>query len=154
MSAFTHAEQSVRVCGCAGEQANPDPSRRLTLRVVGKRKVEYNMASALAERLEKIKELGGITGRDVAQLLDTTPETVSRWSTGRIDPQRERLQRLLELEFFLTELSEFYSPEEAKLWLFSPHKLLGGDTAAARIQAGKTQDVFALLDQLRSGAYM
>jgi len=112
------------------------------------------MASALAERLENIKELGGITGRDVAQLLDTTPETVSRWSTGKIDPQRERLQRLLELEFFLTELAEFYSPEEAKLWLFSPHKLLGGERAAARIQAGKTQDVFALLDQLRSGAYI
>jgi transcriptional regulator with XRE-family HTH domain len=112
------------------------------------------MASALAERLEKIKELGGITGRDVAQLLDTTPETVSRWSTGKIDPQRDRLRRLLELEFFLAELAEFYSPEEAKLWLFSPHKLLGGETAAARIQAGKTQDVFALLDQLRSGAYV
>jgi transcriptional regulator with XRE-family HTH domain len=112
------------------------------------------MASALAERLEKIKELGGISGRDVAQLLDTTPETVSRWSTGKIDPQRDRLRRLLELEFFLSELSEFYSPEEAKLWLFSPHKLLGGATAAERIQAGKTQDVFTLLDQLRSGAYV
>jgi transcriptional regulator with XRE-family HTH domain len=112
------------------------------------------MTFALGQRLEKIKELGGITGRDVAQLLDTTPETVSRWSTGRIDPQRERLQRVLELEFFLTELSEFYSPEEAKLWLFSPHKLLGGETAAARIQAGKTEDVFALLDHLRSGAYL
>lgn len=112
------------------------------------------MASALAERLEKIKKLGGISGRDVAQLLDTTPETVSRWSTGKVDPQRERLRRLLELEFFFSELAEFYSPEEAKLWLFSPHKLLGGDTAAERIQAGKTQDVFAILDQLRSGAYV
>jgi transcriptional regulator with XRE-family HTH domain len=112
------------------------------------------MASALAERLENIKELGGITGRDVAQLLDTTPETVSRWTTGRIDPQRDRLRRLLELEFFLAELAEFYSPEEAKLWLFSPHKLLAGETAASRIQAGKTLDVFALLDQLRSGAYL
>ena len=112
------------------------------------------MASALAERLDKIKELGGISGRDVAQLLDTTPETVSRWTTGKIDPQRERLHRLLELEFFLTELSEFYPPEQAKLWLFSPHRLLGGETAAARIQTGRTQEVFALLDQLRSGAYM
>jgi transcriptional regulator with XRE-family HTH domain len=112
------------------------------------------MASALAERLENIKELGGIGLRDVAQLLDTKPETVSRWSTGRIDPDRDRLQRLLELEFFLTELSEFYAPEEARLWLFSPHESLGGDTAAGRIQAGRTQDVFALLDQLRSGAYI
>ena len=61
---------------------------------------------------------------------------------------------LLELEFFLGELSELYLPEEAKLWLFSPHKLLDGETAASRIQAGKTQEVFALLDQLRSGAYL
>src|SRR5436305_7957800 len=98
-----------------------------------------DMATALAERIDKIKELGGISGRDVAQLLDTTPETVSRWSTGKIDPQRERLRRILELEFFLAELAELYSPEEAKLWLFSPHRLLGGDTAAARIQAGNTQ---------------
>jgi hypothetical protein len=58
------------------------------------------------------------------------------------------------LEFFLTELSEFYSPEEAKLWLLSPHELLGGESPAACIQAGKTQDVSALLDQLRSGAYL
>jgi len=111
------------------------------------------MASVLAERLERIKELGGITVRDIAQLLDTTPETVSRWSSGKIDPQRDRLQRVLDLEFFLSELAEFYSPEEVKLWLFSPHKLLEGKTAAARIQAGETQDVFAVLDQLRSGAY-
>lgn len=87
-------------------------------------------------------------------MLDTTPETVARWSAGKIDPQHERLQRLLELEFFLTELAEFYSPDEARLWLFSPHRLPGGETAAARIQAGETQDVLALLDQLRSGAYL
>lgn len=111
------------------------------------------MASALAERINRIKELAGITGRDVAQLLDTTPETVSRWTTGRVDPQRERLQRLLELEFFLSELSEFYSASEARMWLFAPHKLLGGDTPADRIQAGDTETVFALIDQLRSGAY-
>ncbi|HEX3579912.1 MAG TPA: helix-turn-helix domain-containing protein [Thermoanaerobaculia bacterium] len=117
-------------------------------------KADNEMATALAERLDKIKALAGITGRDVAQLLDTSPETVSRWTTGKVDPQRERLHRLLELEFFLTELSEFYSPDQAKLWLFSPHRLLGGETAAARIQSGKTEDVFALLEQLRSGAYV
>jgi transcriptional regulator with XRE-family HTH domain len=112
------------------------------------------MATALAVRLDRIKELAGITVRDVARLLDTTPEIVSQWSMGKIDPPRERLQRLLELEFFLTALSEFYSPDQAKLWLFSPHKLLGGETAAARIQLRGTQDVFALLEQLRSGAYV
>lgn len=51
-------------------------------------------------------------------------------------------------------MSELYSPEETRLWLFSPHKSLGEETAAARIQSGKTADVFALLDQLRSGSYL
>ena len=110
--------------------------------------------SPLAERLAKIKDLAAITGRDIAQLLDTTPETISRWSTGKVEPQRERLQRVLELEFFLTELSEFYTPDEARLWLFAPHKLLNGDSPALRIQNDSAQDVFALLDQLRSGAYV
>jgi hypothetical protein len=59
-----------------------------------------------------------------------------------------------QFELVLGELAEFYSPEEAKLWLFSPHKLLGGETAAARIEAGRAHDVLALLDQLRSGAYV
>lgn len=112
------------------------------------------MASALADRINRIKELGGITGRDVAQLLDTTPETVSRWTTGKVDPQRERLQRLLELEFFLSELSDFYSAAEARMWLFAPHKMLSGDTPADRIQGGDTEAVFAVIDQLRSGAYV
>jgi transcriptional regulator with XRE-family HTH domain len=110
--------------------------------------------SPFVQRLAKIKELAGITGRDVAQLLDTTPETISRWSTGRVEPQRDRLQRVLELEFFLTELSEFYSPEGARLWLFAPHKLLNGDSPAQRIQNDRAQEVFALIDQLRSGAYV
>lgn len=112
------------------------------------------MTSALVERLERITELGGITSRDVAQLLDTTPETVSRWNAGQVDPQYGQLQRLLELDFFLTELAELYPPDDVKHWLFRPHELLGGETAAARIQAGRTEDVFALLDQLRSGAYI
>jgi transcriptional regulator with XRE-family HTH domain len=111
-------------------------------------------ATTLAEKLENIKNLGGINSRDVAELLDTTPETVSRWVNGRVDPQRERLQRLLQLEFFLSELSEFYNPQEARLWLLSPNRLLGGAAPADRIRDGKTEDVFALLEQLRTGAYI
>ena len=110
--------------------------------------------SVFAQRLAKIQELGGISGRDVAQLLGTTPDTISRWSTGTVEPQRDLLKRVLELEFFLAELSEFYSPEEARLWLFAPHKLLNGESPAQRIQNGLSQDVFSLIDQLRSGAYV
>ena len=89
----------------------------------------------------------------MAQLLDTTPETVSRWSTGRVEPQRDRLKRLLTLEWLMDELAQFYTPAEAKLWLFSPHRLLQGETPADKIQRGELEDVLTIFEQLRDGTY-
>jgi transcriptional regulator with XRE-family HTH domain len=111
------------------------------------------MGTAVGKRIEIIKLRGGIKAREVAQLLDTTPETVSRWQTGKVEPQQGRLERLLTLEWLLDELAEFYAPEEARLWLFAPHKLLKGETPANKIQQGKTDDVLAVIHQLRDGAY-
>ena len=102
----------------------------------------------------QIEKQGGIRGRDIAQMLETTPETVSRWRTGRVAPQMERLQRLLTLEWLIGELAELYAPDEAKLWLFAPHRLLGGDRPADRIQRAQVDDVLALINQLKSGAYL
>jgi len=112
------------------------------------------MAGAVARRLDAIRERAGIKSRDVAQLLNTTPETVSRWQTGRAEPQRARLEQLLTLEWFVEELAEFFEPDEARLWLFAPHRLLAGDSPASRIQAGQLADVVALLDQLKTGAFV
>lgn len=112
------------------------------------------MSGALAERLDNIRERAGIRSRDVAQLLNTTPQTVSRWQTGKVDPQPDRLQRLLTLEWLVGELSELYEPDEARLWLFARHRLLNGDRPADRIQAGQVDDVLALISQLRDGAFV
>lgn len=108
----------------------------------------------VAARLKTILTQGGIKARDLAQLLDTTPETVSRWRTGRVEPHTERLQRLLIVEWIVTQLSDLYSPEEARLWLFSPHRLLGGERPADRIQRGDAESVLATIEQLRDGAYV
>lgn len=112
------------------------------------------MARALAEKLDSIRQRGGISGGDVAELLRVNTETLSRWIDGEADPQKEGLKRIEQLEFFLGELSEFYAPDQARDWLFSPHKLLQGARPADRIREGRTDDVFALLDQLRSGAFV
>ena len=95
-----------------------------------------------------------MNSQEVAQLLGITPETVSRWNTGKGEPRRGSLQRLLTLVWLIEQLSEFYAPGEARLWLFAPHRLLDGDRPADRIQEGKLDDVLALIDQLRSGAYV
>jgi len=61
---------------------------------------------------------------------------------------------LLRLEWLVTELADLYPPDEARLWLFSPHKLLQGERPADRIQQGKIEDVLTIVDQLKSGAYV
>lgn len=113
--------------------------------------------SALAAKLETIRAGGGVKSRDIAQLLATTPQTVSRWQTGRTEPQREQLQKLLALEWLIGQLAELYSPDEARLWLFSPHRLLGGVSPVARIHREGIEgidEVLAVISQIKEGAFV
>ena len=112
------------------------------------------MPSALANRLDVIKRKGGVRSREIAQLLETTPQTISRWQTGRAEPQPDGLRKLLELEWLVEQLADLYSPEEARLWLFSRHSLLEGRMPAELIAEGQTERVLEIIDQLRDGAYI
>jgi transcriptional regulator with XRE-family HTH domain len=118
------------------------------------RKELVPMASAVAARLDAIRDRAGVRGNEVAQMLDTRPETVSRWRSGRAEPRAISLQRLLELAYLAEELGEFYNPADARVWLFSPHRLLGGERPVDRIQQGKIGGVLALVAQLRDGAFL
>jgi transcriptional regulator with XRE-family HTH domain len=109
--------------------------------------------SAIGGKLDVIHTLVGISFRDVAQLMNTTPETVSRWRQGRVDPQPTKFRKLATLAWLAQELSEFYSPSEAKLWLFTPQRLLGGATPADRIEQDRVEDVLAIIKQLQDGAF-
>lgn len=112
------------------------------------------MATALKQKLDSILAKGGIKQRDIAQLLDIKPQTVSRWQTGQASPQPGRLQRLLLLEWLIEQLTQFYDPSEAKLWLFSPNANLAGSRPADLIAEGRTEEVLRVIDQLQSGAYV
>jgi transcriptional regulator with XRE-family HTH domain len=112
------------------------------------------VATAVANRINKIRERAGIKAREVAQLLDTTPETLSRWQNGEFELQPDHLQRLLTLDWLMEELSELYEPDEVRLWLFTPHRLLGGERPADRIQRGQVNDVMTVIHQLTDGAYV
>jgi len=112
------------------------------------------MTVAIANRLDQIRKFAGVSAREVAQLLNTTPETVSRWRTGRTEPQPDRRNNLLRLEWLVTELADLYPPEEAKLWLVSNHKRLDGQRPADLIMQGRTEEVLRIIAQLKDGAYV
>jgi transcriptional regulator with XRE-family HTH domain len=110
--------------------------------------------SAIAIRLREIITKAGVTAKEVSRLLNTTPETVSRWNTGKTEPQPTSRDDILRLEWLVGELADLYPPQEARLWLFSPHKQLRGETPATAIAAGRMEDVLRIIGQLKDGAFI
>jgi transcriptional regulator with XRE-family HTH domain len=111
------------------------------------------MTSAVARKLESLRRRG-IRQNEVAILLRTRPEQVSRWNKGQAYPRSSTEKALLELEFIVDQLSDFYEPNEGRQWLFSPQKLLSGKSPAELIQEGKIDEVRRLVNQLRDAVYL
>ena len=107
----------------------------------------------LARKLDDIESRTAAREREVAQMLGTTPQTLYRWRNDQVAPNREHLQRILDLHYVAEELSDLYEPNEARLWLFSRHQLLGGRRPAELISESQIDTVLALIAQLRDGAY-
>lgn len=112
------------------------------------------MSNAVARKLDSIRSKGGMKNIDVANVLGLRPETVSRWNQGKAFPQPDAERTLLELEYVIDELSDFYDPQEARLWLFSRQKLLNGEVPAELIQKGRVDEVRSVIAQLRDSVFI
>jgi hypothetical protein len=66
--------------------------------------VKATTTGPVARRLESLRTKGAIKDIEVANLLGTRPETVSRWNQGRAYPRSNTEKTLLELEYIITSL--------------------------------------------------
>ncbi len=112
------------------------------------------MTGAVARKLESMWKKGAMKNVDVANLLGTRPETVSRWNQGRAYPQPRTEKTLLELEYIVDLLSDFYEANEARQWIFAPQKQLEGISPAQLIRDGQIDQVMRLVNQLRDAVYL
>src|SRR3984957_881371 len=112
------------------------------------------MTSAVARRLDSLRRRGAMKNIEVANLLGARPETVSRWNQGRAYPHANTEKALLELEFIVDQLSDFYQPNEARQWIFSRQKHLEGRSPAELIGEGHIDEVRRLVNQLRDSVYL
>jgi len=112
-----------------------------------------NMTSAVARKLDTIRQKAGFKNIDVANVLGTRAETVSRWSQGKAYPQGTAERNLLELEYIVDQLSEFYNPQEARLWMFSRQRLLSDESPADLIKSGHIDDVLQLIREMREAVF-
>lgn len=109
--------------------------------------------TALSRKLDVIRTKGGMKNVDVANLLGTRPETVSRWNQGKAYPHGPTEKEVLELEYIVDQLSDFYEPNEARQFLFSRQRLLDDQSPAELIRNGRIDEVVALVGRLRDGVY-
>jgi hypothetical protein len=111
------------------------------------------MSNAIARKLDSIQRKSAMRSVDVANVVGARPETVSRWNQGKAFPRPDAQKLLLELEYIVDQLSDFYEPRDARLWMFSRQRLLGGEIPAELIQKGRSAEVIAVIDQLREAVF-
>ena len=113
-----------------------------------------NMSNAIARKIGSIEQKGGMRSVDVANILGTRPETVSRWNQGKAFPRGKTERALLDLEYIVDQLSDFYEPLEARVWLYSRQRLLDGESPVSLIQQGNSEAVMQILDELRDSVFL
>jgi len=112
------------------------------------------MLSPIARKLEIITSKGGMRLVDIANVLNTRPETVSRWNQGKAFPHPSTEKQLIELEWIVEQLADFYAPREARSWLFSRQKLLDGKIPADLVAENRSEEVLVIIKQLREGVFV
>ena len=111
-------------------------------------------SNAITRTLKFIHDRGALNSADVAALLGVRAEQVSRWNQGRAFPRTSTQKLLLDLRYVVDLLSDFYEPQETRLWLFSREKLLKGKSPATLIQAGCIDEVIENINQLRDEIFI
>ncbi len=112
------------------------------------------MSTAVGRILDELRTRGGLQGKDIANIVDVSAATVSRWSNGKGTPQLRTQTVMAELRYVIERLSDFYAPDETRLWLHSRHPLLNNERAIDLVNAGRTEDVLAVIERLDAGAYV
>ncbi len=112
------------------------------------------MSTAVSRIIEDLRAQGGLQGKDIANIVNVSTATVSRWSNGNGSPSLKTQTVIADLRFVVERLSDFYTPDEARLWLNSRHPLLNNERAIDLINGDRTEEVLGVIERLDSGAYV
>ena len=115
------------------------------------------MGTAMASMprdIEESKEVGGLSGTDIANIADVAKATVSRWKAGTVKPQPSTQLVLSDLYFVVGRLREYYNPHEIRTWLYARHPQLDGARAIDLINQNRSEDVLRILDRLDADVYL
>jgi uncharacterized protein (DUF2384 family) len=110
--------------------------------------------NAVGRIIDNLQAEGGLSGTDLANIADVSKATVSRWKSGSGHPHPGTQLLISDLHYVVVRLTDFYSADEIRIWLFARHPQLEGRRAIDLINDGKSEDVLAVLDRLEGEAYL
>ena len=112
------------------------------------------MAKPVVQFLTRLQQTGGLKGTDIANFTGVSKSTVSRWGAGQKSPHPRTQLIISDLSYVVTRLSEYYSQEEVRAWLYARHPQLEGERVIDVIHDQRTEQVIAILDRLDADAYL
>jgi transcriptional regulator with XRE-family HTH domain len=111
-------------------------------------------SGAVPRYIDDLTEIGGLTGTDIANIADVSKATVSRWKSGSVKPQPSTQLVLSDLHFIVGRLSEYYTADEIRTWLYARHPQLNGERAIDLINQNRSEDVLRILDRLDADVFL
>ncbi|SMF60697.1 Protein of unknown function [Xaviernesmea oryzae] len=112
------------------------------------------MQGAVPRFLNEIGEAGGLKGTDIANIMDVSKATVSRWRAGDIKPQPRNELILSDLHYVVTRLTDYYSSDEIRTWLYARHPQLNGERAIDLIHQDRAIEVLKVIDRLDNEVFL
>jgi uncharacterized protein (DUF2384 family) len=104
--------------------------------------------------IDELSDVGGLSGTDIANIADVSKATVSRWKAGSVKPQPDTQLVISDLHYVVGRLSEYYTPEEIRVWLFALHPQLNNERAIDVINSGRSVEVLRILDRLDADVFL
>jgi transcriptional regulator with XRE-family HTH domain len=112
------------------------------------------MSTAVANILVDLKDRGGLKSADIANIVDVSRPTVSRWTSGKGSPSIHTQTVIADLRYIVDRLYEFYTPDETRLWLHASHPLLNNERAIDLVRDGRNEEILGVIERIESGAYL
>lgn len=112
------------------------------------------MQGAVLKHLDELQKDGGLSGSDIANFVDVSKATVSRWRSGHFKPHPDQEVIIAALYWVVSRLQEYYNSEEIRQWLYARHPQLGGERAIDLIHDNRTVEVLKILDRLDNDVFV
>jgi DNA-binding XRE family transcriptional regulator len=100
--------------------------------------------------LEDLRETAGLKSVDIANIVNVSEATVSRWSKGMALPHPKTQLVLSDLHYVVNRLRDSYTRDETRLWLYARHPQLGGERAIDLVASSRAEDVLTVIERLDS----